>query len=173
MVLSQSETVLSVIGTNIENSYFLFLLSESLNPLSSFSVPSLLIFSSFAPSFLFHPSWSPYPLFLFPPSPTFYWPSLLLFLSSSHLFPLLCSALSLSPSASPPLRFGHQDSVSSIDCLSRERPVTAGMNDRTVRVWKIIEESQLVFHGHKWVVHMTVTCWKQSRVLSVSGEPFG
>ena len=44
------------------------------------------------------------------------------------------------------VRFGHQDSISSIDCLSRERPVTGGMSDRTVRLWK---ESQLVFHGHK------------------------
>ena len=46
-------------------------------------------------------------------------------------------------------RFGHQDGISSIDCLSRERPVTSGMNDRTVRQWKVVEESQLVFHGHK------------------------
>ena len=48
-----------------------------------------------------------------------------------------------------PCRFGHQDSVASIDCLLRERPITAGMNDGTVRVWKVAEESQLVFHGHK------------------------
>ena len=45
-------------------------------------------------------------------------------------------------------RFGHQDPVTDIDCLSRERPVTSG-SDRTVRVWKIVDESQLVFHGHK------------------------
>ena len=154
MVLSQSETVLSVMGTNIENSYFLFLLSESLNPRSSFSVPSLLIFSSFAPHFQFLRSLLSLSSFLESPS-SFSFPSithLLLTLPSplSLLLPSFSSALlSLSPSASPPLRFGHQDSVSSIDCLSRERPVTAGMNDRTVRVWKIIEESQLVFHGHK------------------------
>lgn len=48
------------------------------------------------------------------------------------------------------IRFGHQDGVSSIDCLRRERPVTGGMNDRTVRLWKVLEESQLVFHGHRW-----------------------
>ena len=47
------------------------------------------------------------------------------------------------------VRFGHQDGISSIDCLSRERPVTGGMSDRTVRLWKVLEESQLVFHGHK------------------------
>ena len=39
-----------------------------------------------------------------------------------------------------------------IDCLSRERPVTAGANDKTIRAWKVIEESQLVFHGHKYVM---------------------
>ena len=48
-------------------------------------------------------------------------------------------------------RFGHQDSVSAIDCMHRERPISAGMNDRTVRIWKVAEESQLVFHGHKYV----------------------
>lgn len=46
-------------------------------------------------------------------------------------------------------RFGHQDSVGSIDCLMKERPITAGMNDRTIRLWKVAEESQLVFHGHR------------------------
>ena len=129
-----------MIGTNIENRYFLFLLSESLNPRSSFSVPSLPPFSFIllgVPILFFislhHPPSIDPPFSSFSPPPILF----------------LCSALSLSPSASPPLRFGHQDSVSSIDCLSRERPVTAGMNDRTVRVWKIIEESQLVFHGHK------------------------
>ena len=45
-------------------------------------------------------------------------------------------------------RFGHQDAVTGIDSLLRERAVTCG-NDRTVRVWKVVEESQLVFHGHK------------------------
>ena len=44
--------------------------------------------------------------------------------------------------------FGHQDGIISIDCLSQERPITAGV-DKTLRVWKIIEESHLVYHGHK------------------------
>uniref|UniRef100_A0A3B4CH67 Ribosomal RNA processing 9, U3 small nucleolar RNA binding protein n=1 Tax=Pygocentrus nattereri TaxID=42514 RepID=A0A3B4CH67_PYGNA len=45
--------------------------------------------------------------------------------------------------------FGHQDVITGLDCLGRERCVTAGGRDRTVRVWKISEESQLVFHGHE------------------------
>ena len=49
-------------------------------------------------------------------------------------------------------RFGHQDGLSSIDCLQRERPITAGTSDRSLRVWKVMEESQLVFHGHKYVM---------------------
>ena len=49
-----------------------------------------------------------------------------------------------------PVRFGHQDSVAAIDCMSKERPVTAGTTDRTLRVWKVLEESQLVFNGHRW-----------------------
>lgn len=46
-------------------------------------------------------------------------------------------------------RFGHQDVITGLDSGSRERCVTAGGRDRTVRVWKISEESQLVFHGHE------------------------
>ena len=45
-------------------------------------------------------------------------------------------------------RFGHQDSVTGIDSLSRDRAVTSGGRDRTLRVWKVVEESQLVFNGH-------------------------
>ena len=61
---------------------------------------------------------------------------------------------SLPPSLLGPLphRYGHQDGISAIDCLARERPVTAGMSDRTVRVWKVVQESQLVFSGHKSVL---------------------
>ena len=46
-------------------------------------------------------------------------------------------------------RYGHQDPVTSIDCLLRERPVTSGGADKSVRVWRVVEESQLVFGGHR------------------------
>ena len=49
-------------------------------------------------------------------------------------------------------RFGHQNGISSMDCLQRERPVTAGSSDQTLRVWKVMEESQLVFNGHKYAL---------------------
>jgi len=52
------------------------------------------------------------------------------------------------------IRFGHQDGVSSMDCLQRERPVTAGSSDQTLRVWKVVEESQLVFNGHKYAIRL-------------------
>ena len=45
-------------------------------------------------------------------------------------------------------RFGHQDKITAIDALSRERAVTSGGRDSSLRVWKIIEESQLVFNAH-------------------------
>lgn len=48
-----------------------------------------------------------------------------------------------------PSSFGHQDAVAALDALSRECCVTAGGRDGTVRVWKIPEESQLVFYGHQ------------------------
>lgn len=48
-------------------------------------------------------------------------------------------------------RFGHQDVITGLDSLSRECCVTAGGRDGTVRLWKIPEESQLVFSGHQYV----------------------
>ncbi|GAB4819398.1 hypothetical protein N2152v2_006444 [Parachlorella kessleri] len=42
--------------------------------------------------------------------------------------------------------FGHQSEVLGIDALRAERVVTCGA-DRTCRVWKIAEESQLIFRG--------------------------
>jgi len=43
--------------------------------------------------------------------------------------------------------FGHQDKICAVDCGARERCVTVGGRDGTARVWKIVEESQLVFNG--------------------------
>lgn len=43
--------------------------------------------------------------------------------------------------------FGHQDQILSIDALRGELAVTAGGRDKTVRFWKVMEESQLVFRG--------------------------
>lgn len=44
--------------------------------------------------------------------------------------------------------FGHQDQINALDCWTKERPITAS-NDRTCRVWKVADESHLVFRGHK------------------------
>lgn len=43
--------------------------------------------------------------------------------------------------------YGHQDSVSSLSALGRETCVTVGSRDRTARLWKVTEETQLVFRG--------------------------
>lgn len=43
--------------------------------------------------------------------------------------------------------FGHQAEILALDVLRAERALTSGF-DRTCRVWKIPEESQLVF---RWV----------------------
>ena len=44
--------------------------------------------------------------------------------------------------------FGHQDGVNAMDCWNKEKPISASV-DRTWRSWKIIDESHLVFRGHK------------------------
>eukprot|EP00727_Mastigamoeba_balamuthi_P006793 m51a1_g2734 hypothetical protein (463) ;mRNA; f:896176-898124 len=43
--------------------------------------------------------------------------------------------------------FGHQSPVMALDALLRERALSCGA-DNTLRVWKLIEETQLVFRGH-------------------------
>ncbi|KAF8333127.1 WD40-repeat-containing domain protein [Cantharellus anzutake] len=43
--------------------------------------------------------------------------------------------------------FGHQDCISSLDTLASELAVSAGGMDKTVRYWKIADQTQLVFHG--------------------------
>lgn len=50
--------------------------------------------------------------------------------------------------------FGHQNPVTSIDALYKERALTSGGVDGTLRIWKIVEESQLVFNGH----HGSIDC---------------
>ena len=44
--------------------------------------------------------------------------------------------------------YGHQAAVLAVAANNKERCVTVGA-DRTLRVWKILEESQLIFHGHR------------------------
>ena len=43
--------------------------------------------------------------------------------------------------------FGHQDRVLSLDSLRAETAVSVGARDKTVRFWKITDETQLVFRG--------------------------
>ncbi|XP_010905427.2 U3 snoRNP-associated protein-like YAOH [Elaeis guineensis] len=42
--------------------------------------------------------------------------------------------------------FGHQSEILTIDCLRKERLLTVG-RDRTMRLWKVPEESQLIFRA--------------------------
>ena len=44
-------------------------------------------------------------------------------------------------------RFGHQEAVSCVHTLAKERCLSAGSRDRSLRYWKIPEESQLVFRS--------------------------
>ena len=54
--------------------------------------------------------------------------------------------------------FGHQDAVMSIDAMMKERAVSVGGRDNTVRVWKIVEESQFVYTGLGLVIYLLCIC---------------
>jgi ribosomal RNA-processing protein 9 len=43
--------------------------------------------------------------------------------------------------------FGHQDHVLGLDALRGETCISVGGRDKTVRYWKIVDETQLVFRG--------------------------
>ncbi|KAI0299400.1 WD40-repeat-containing domain protein [Multifurca ochricompacta] len=43
--------------------------------------------------------------------------------------------------------FGHQDCILNLDALRAETTVSVGGRDKTVRFWKIVDETQLVFRG--------------------------
>ncbi len=44
-------------------------------------------------------------------------------------------------------RYGHQDQIMAIDTLSRERCVSVGAREKTCRLFKVFEDSQLIFRG--------------------------
>lgn len=58
-----------------------------------------------------------------------------------------CKVWSLDELAYVETLFGHQDEVLDITALGQERCVTVGARDRTARLWKIVDETQLVFRG--------------------------
>ncbi|KAI0252838.1 WD40 repeat-like protein [Lactifluus subvellereus] len=43
--------------------------------------------------------------------------------------------------------FGHQDCILDLDALRAETVVSVGGRDKTVRFWKVVDETQLVFRG--------------------------
>lgn len=43
--------------------------------------------------------------------------------------------------------FGHQDEVVDVASLALERCISVGARDRTARLWKVVEQTQLVFRG--------------------------
>jgi len=43
--------------------------------------------------------------------------------------------------------YGHQDCILDLDTLRAETAVSVGGRDKTVRFWKVLDESQLVFRG--------------------------
>ncbi|EGE77207.1 small nucleolar ribonucleoprotein complex subunit [Blastomyces dermatitidis ATCC 18188] len=56
---------------------------------------------------------------------------------------------SLSPGAHAYVEtlFGHQDNVIAVDSMALDQCVSVGARDRTARLWKVVDETQLVFRG--------------------------
>ncbi|KAH8096999.1 WD40 repeat-like protein [Cristinia sonorae] len=70
--------------------------------------------------------------------------------------------------------FGHQAPVLSLDALMRETAVSVGGRDKSVRFWKIPEESQLVFRGGGrtgW--EDALECGDPSEQMEVDGKKKG
>lgn len=57
---------------------------------------------------------------------------------------------------------GHTDSITSLDAApgKQERALTGGGRDNTVRIWKIQEESQLIFNGPTSPIAGSIDCVK-------------
>jgi ribosomal RNA-processing protein 9 len=43
--------------------------------------------------------------------------------------------------------FGHQDNVTSLAAMTIDQCISVGARDRTARLWKVVEEAQLIFRG--------------------------
>ncbi|KAJ5759671.1 hypothetical protein N7520_006827 [Penicillium odoratum] len=43
--------------------------------------------------------------------------------------------------------FGHQDHVTGVAAMTIDQAISVGARDRTARLWKVVEEAQLVFRG--------------------------
>jgi ribosomal RNA-processing protein 9 len=43
--------------------------------------------------------------------------------------------------------FGHQDTISSLGAMAIDQCISVGARDRTARLWKVLDEAQLIFRG--------------------------
>lgn len=65
--------------------------------------------------------------------------------------------------------YGHQDAVMQIEVLTRARVIACGGLDKTVRNFKVAEESQLVFNGYAESISIdTVTMLNEEHFVSGS-----
>ncbi|KAE8148559.1 WD40-repeat-containing domain protein [Aspergillus avenaceus] len=62
--------------------------------------------------------------------------------------------------------FGHQDHISSLAAMAFDQCVSVGARDRTARVWKVVDESQLIFRGGS-----SKTSYKESNIDCVAPLP--
>ncbi|KHJ43327.1 WD domain, G-beta repeat protein [Trichuris suis] len=59
--------------------------------------------------------------------------------------------------------YGHEAPIQDIDSLARQRAITCGGRDHTIRIWKVLEDSQLVFDTEKF-------CWGSMDTVRLISE---
>lgn len=56
--------------------------------------------------------------------------------------------------------YGHLSGITSIDALARDRAVTSGGRDNTLRIWKVVEESHLILNGVYLLNRLSFNFWE-------------
>lgn len=67
--------------------------------------------------------------------------------------------------------YGHQDAIQQLDMLSRARVLSCGGQDRTLRLFKVAEESQFVFNGYAEAISIdTIAMINEDHFLSGAAD---
>ena len=68
--------------------------------------------------------------------------------------------------------FGHQDHVVNVTAMSLDQAVSVGSRDRTARLWKVVDETQLVFRADSHPKHETFSAGSVDCVAALPPSHF-